>query len=361
MKKTLLNFKIVLTMIVFMSAIGFTLNAQQLPKVAIITADWYGGPGEQQLVLDLEATGRFELVDFWNATPAVDTTVAPPGVQPTLAEIMEYDAVLIASNSSLTDPITLGNDMDAFAQAGGGVVLAPYSMDNGGLFGTLLQGSWENGQWDIVQNHDMNFLFTDCYTGIGTIYEPESPLVQGIETVEFSQYGGCFISDPPLVDGAVRVADMEAQGGLPLIYRHDSLPNRVDLGCRPTVAQSCTYSGFMSGGANLIANCLEYVCDFTIGLPDIQDNGSGIVLDQNFPNPFRNSTKISYTIPEGLNQRVSLNVYNLQGQLVTNLVDEVQSGSHEVTFNAGYLNSGMYYYTLNTGGFTQTRKFIIEK
>ena len=349
-------------LILFVSALGSTLHAQQLPKVAIIASDYYGAAGEQQLALDLEATGRFALVDFYNATFPVPAGT-PPGIQPTLEEIMEYDAILLSTNSALIDAVALGNDLDVFAYAGGGIVLAGYVFDTSGVYNTFLQGTWKkNKNWDIVQYHELVFIMEDdCYTGISTIYEPDSPLVQGLETLTFAEYNTGFMENPPLVEGAVRVVDMEAGGGLPLIYRHNSLPNRIDIGSRAAIAESCTYDGIMSGGANLIANCLEYVSDLTTGISDIDARSTNPVLDQNRPNPFSHSTVISYSLPDSKSEKVTLKVFNLQGQEVATLVDAVQTGRNEVHFDATGLPAGMYFYTLLTGKSVQTRKFIIEK
>ncbi len=83
-------------------------------------------------------------------------------------------------------------------------------------------------------------------------------------------------------------------------------------------------------------------------------------LDQNYPNPFNPSTTIRYKVAkEGL---VTLKVYNLLGQEVATLVNELQvSGSYEVTFDARSLSSGIYFYTLTSGNFVSTKKMILMK
>ena len=70
-------------------------------------------------------------------------------------------------------------------------------------------------------------------------------------------------------------------------------------------------------------------------------------LDQNYPNPFNPSTTIQFTLARPA--RVSLRVFNLLGQEVATLVDEVRTaGSHQVTFDARNLASGAYFYRLTT-------------
>jgi hypothetical protein len=83
-------------------------------------------------------------------------------------------------------------------------------------------------------------------------------------------------------------------------------------------------------------------------------------LNQNYPNPFNPSTTISYSIPQ--QSVVTLKVYDILGNEVATLVNEVQQvGNHIITFNAGKLTSGIYFYKLTAGGFVQTKKMILMK
>ena len=95
------------------------------------------------------------------------------------------------------------------------------------------------------------------------------------------------------------------------------------------------------------------------------DDGKGnipgaFLLDQNYPNPFNPSTTITYELPK--TTVVGLRVYDLLGREVSVLVNEKRNaGVHEVTFDAVGLSSGVYFYRLQAGGFTQTRKLCLIK
>jgi hypothetical protein len=83
-------------------------------------------------------------------------------------------------------------------------------------------------------------------------------------------------------------------------------------------------------------------------------------LFQNYPNPFNPTTKIGYHIP--MQSSVLLKVYDFTGREVQALVNEIKAaGSYSVDFNASALSSGVYFYKLETGSFTSTKKMTIIK
>jgi hypothetical protein len=97
---------------------------------------------------------------------------------------------------------------------------------------------------------------------------------------------------------------------------------------------------------------------------DKEEKPKEFALHQNYPNPFNPSTKIEYVIASTAMQSVktSLVIYNILGQKVKTLVNEVKSpGSYEVTFDATNLSSGVYFYRLTAGDFVQTRKMLLIK
>jgi len=83
-------------------------------------------------------------------------------------------------------------------------------------------------------------------------------------------------------------------------------------------------------------------------------------LSDNYPNPFNPTTQIQYTIPSAVD--VKLTVFNALGQQVDLLVNERKSaGRHTVSFDASTLPSGVYFYKLQTGSFTQTKSMMLIK
>ncbi|NNG27656.1 MAG: T9SS type A sorting domain-containing protein, partial [Ignavibacteriaceae bacterium] len=81
---------------------------------------------------------------------------------------------------------------------------------------------------------------------------------------------------------------------------------------------------------------------------------------QNYPNPFNPSTEIKFAIPQIAN--VTLKVFDVLGREVVTLVDEqMEAGKHSLIFNAANLSSGVYYYTIITEYFIQTKKMLLLK
>jgi hypothetical protein len=93
-------------------------------------------------------------------------------------------------------------------------------------------------------------------------------------------------------------------------------------------------------------------------------NGENIVsefsLKQNYPNPFNPATVIEFSIPT--ESKVGLKIYDLLGREIAELVNsELQPGLHKISFNGEKLSSGVYYYKLTAGEFSDIKKLILVK
>jgi hypothetical protein len=83
-------------------------------------------------------------------------------------------------------------------------------------------------------------------------------------------------------------------------------------------------------------------------------------LHQNYPNPFNPETKIAFEISEGRHTKIT--IFNAEGKAIDNLVNKfIFAGVYELSWNASLFPSGIYFYKLETEGFTQTKKMILIK
>ncbi len=102
---------------------------------------------------------------------------------------------------------------------------------------------------------------------------------------------------------------------------------------------------------------------FTVTNPTgISENGQPVAfgLSQNYPNPFNPVTIINFNIAS--KSFVSLKVFDMLGREVSVLVsEEKQPGEYKAFFNGSGLSSGMYFYTLTAGNFSETRKMMLMK
>ena len=104
--------------------------------------------------------------------------------------------------------------------------------------------------------------------------------------------------------------------------------------------------------------------DYSKGITAVEEEAtilpSSYALEQNYPNPFNPATTIVYQLSKSGNVKVA--VFNLLGQQVATIVNGYQdAGSHQVTFDASRLTSGVYFYTLEVNGAQLTKKMLLTK
>jgi ligand-binding sensor domain-containing protein len=94
-------------------------------------------------------------------------------------------------------------------------------------------------------------------------------------------------------------------------------------------------------------------------IENISGNSSGVTLSQNAPNPFNQSTTISFTLPEP--SYITLTLYDATGRQVAAIANGFMDvGEHDVQFQRGSIPSGVYFYRLESGGQSATRAMVVE-
>jgi hypothetical protein len=147
---------------------------------------------------------------------------------------------------------------------------------------------------------------------------------------------------------------------------------RIDttsLSAPPTQAHPDSLSTpyMLTSGTNSIYVALARLTGTTtntlgVGTSVVEEAGIPLryFVAQNYPNPFNPSTTIEYGLPKEGN--VTVRVFNLVGQEVSTLVDGKQvAGVHRVQFDASNLPSGIYFYRVSAGEFSQANRMLLMK
>jgi len=123
-----------------------------------------------------------------------------------------------------------------------------------------------------------------------------------------------------------------------------------------------TWGDKRNGEWDIYANVRSYWNpDSTVGIVQI---GTEVPveysLSQNYPNPFNPVTKINFAIPKA--GMVTIRLYDILGREISSIVNEFKAaGTYTIDFNAGSLSSGVYFYRMETSGFSDIKKMMLLK
>ena len=118
-----------------------------------------------------------------------------------------------------------------------------------------------------------------------------------------------------------------------------------------------TVDSVMGGSFDILGLISDPATPTAIETEDVPER---FTLHQNYPNPFNPATTITFTLAR--TEHVTLRIYDVQGRLVQTLVDGTQpAGQHAMSFDAGHLASGSYFYTLQTTDGLKTRQMTLVR
>ena len=151
-------------------------------------------------------------------------------------------------------------------------------------------------------------------------------------------------------------------GGVFLSTNNGSSWNSVNSGLTNTIV-----SGLAISGNNIFAGIWgggvwrRSLSEMITGIENKQNNlPTSFSLQQNYPNPFNPITTINYSISQA--SFVTIKVYDVLGKEVATIVNGNKPvGNYSVEFDASKLVSGIYFYRLQAGNFTETKKLILIK
>ncbi len=201
-----------------------------------------------------------------------------------------------------------------------------------------IQRELPEGQFLIVKN-SLSY-FGAVQLGSFALQEANSWLSPFEVTAEdFLNLDIASVSAPRKEDGSLPEIDF-----LHLAQGSDLIDGGIDLGF-PYLGAAPDLGAFESDYATSV-NGKFFIPDFR--------------LAQNYPNPFNPTTKIEFSIAGPGN--VTISVYNVSGQLVEKILDEyLAGGEYSIAFNAQNLSAGLYFYTLSTKNYRDTKKMLLVK
>lgn len=218
---------------------------------------------------------------------------------------------------------------------------------------------WPSGQQEIHTGLTVDQLYT---------YEEEIPagyLRDNFTADKISGFDSLTVqfSDLSLADPGMPVTGWEWD------FNNDGTVDATDQNPSWIYAAPGTYDVKLtvSNGTTSMSKTREgYI---TVNTPTgITSTGNNVpekfALFQNYPNPFNPTTKIRYSIPSITEKQglVSLKVYDILGNEIAVLVNEIQSpGTYEVSFDASQIPSGVYFYKIAAPGFSKVRKMMLLK
>jgi PKD repeat protein len=269
-------------------------------------------------------------------------------------------------------------------------LLVALGYDGGGLtwlpttdkFNTLTDLYPGFGYW-VKLSQDMNLVYPGFNTPPGFAKPQGRPLVDGIVPTDrwISLYGKNLTVDNVEIEAGSKIEIYSNHGVLcgQAVYNGELL--------KFTPVYGCDNSNPATSGYPLAGEAVSILIDGQAVYPEItwETNGECVEISnlatksgssgpavpdnfglaQNYPNPFNPNTTIKFSLPAS--GHIDLSVYNLLGRKVKTLVDDYcESGQYEISWDAtdaggNKVSSGVYFYRIQAGDYTQTRKMILTK
>ena len=336
---------IVLSLIVFQS----NIVAQDKKKCLFVSDDpWPGTNLDQDLIAYLEQTYTVDIFD--------DDTEIQQGI-PSLDEIKTYDFGFVSEtvDSKVLIPLK-------------GVPIPLMYLE---LYGRTYTTGWcpHPGEfWGGVESGTIKIVDdTGHPLAAGYAKDAEIEIVKGSDEDAWLTYcdpGVDFIPIAVLASDPTHNTIFGIEAGTAL---YPNASNQVD----PNLLSEnrCVGFGIHSGAYSTMTEDSWKFID--AGIAWILAEGTSVKQDgeiahvdfkltQNYPNPFNPTTEISFSLAKA--GYTSLTVHNVLGQVVATLVDQNMSvGTYRVTLDATDLPSGIYFYQIKSGEFTQVKKMTLMK
>jgi ligand-binding sensor domain-containing protein len=295
-----------------------------------------------------------------NTVPSDSTIFAGTwsGVYTSTNNGKSWEATSLSNTTMPVHTIIVHNNFIFAATLGGGIF---YSQSNGFAWKdiSIKYLDEHTGTVALIPVYSLAILDTNVIAGAGSGYFCYTSIADPVFTSDSSTSQG----NKPILCFASHNAKLFAGNSVGNIFLSNSDGSRWNLAYSLSGGH-CIYSLALNN-SHIFAGTesgiwrLRYPETSTVA-NEYNEAPTGFALEQNYPNPFNPTTIISYQLPVVSN--VTLRVYDLLGRPVAALVNERQgAGGHSVRFEASDLPSGVYFYSLITDKFKNTKKLILLK
>ncbi|HEX7358642.1 MAG TPA: T9SS type A sorting domain-containing protein [Ignavibacteriaceae bacterium] len=294
---------------------------------------------------------------FWGVF-SQDASAMPEGLYFNVAVAPKSDSAFLhtSSASNIVSNYTIINNPLLNSNPNARILVQPQYVTS---YNNVNVGLWYNGSKWTIFNQDASAMAEGKDFNVWLLNDDKS-FVHNVDSASLSVQNNYTVFDNPLTnnnpDANILVTQLLNDGAYFdhvlgvwyydviqkwILYTEDGAPFTLGL----------KYNVYVSNSTGIPTSVEEE------NNPTVVNN---FELQQNYPNPFNPTTQIRFSLAE--QSQVTLKVYNILGKEIATLVNDVQSsGVHEVSFDGSGLASGVYFYTLQAGKFTETRKMILIK
>ena len=265
--------------------------------------------------------------------------------------------------SSDTDPLT--DALIADVIAGNIYVNLHTSANTGGELRGQVTLSGGLGFSANLTGDQENPPVTTAATGTGTFTLTDAGLAYNITFEGITIIASHFhLGATGVNGGVVRAIDFAGANTVSGIWTSSDTDPLTDALIADVIAGNIYVNLHTSAntGGELRGQLLPGIIEVPIGVvdEDVAQLPTKFQLKQNYPNPFNPATSIEYSVP--YEDKIVLTIYNILGEEVVRLIDETQTaGNYAITWDAANIASGIYFYKLQSGEISLTKKMLLLK
>lgn len=224
------------------------------------------------------------------------------------------------------------------------------------------EGSSSQDYTTVKYDSNGNRLWVKRYDGYANSYNFARAITIDKEGNVYVTGGADFENGNYSAYKEITTIKYDANGNQIWLAKYNGPGNSLDWDYACDVIIDSLHNVYVVGASGYLRSSMITTIKYTRKPTSVEERPLDVpfthTLHQNYPNPFNPSTAIEFELRVSSN--VELTIYNILGQEVATLINEtLPSGNYKLTWEANGAPSGVYYYRLHTGNFTQLRKMVL--